>query len=96
MPTFRAFVLALHIPTSEVLNYGKDFDKVEDAVAQPYWLLDRLHKDLGERFRCHSWEHPRAHEHFFIGAFFEIGGADGIVGMVMVMALEEGGDGTSS
>jgi hypothetical protein len=47
MPTFRAFILALHIPTSEVLNYGEDFDNMEDAVSQPYWLLDRLHKDLG-------------------------------------------------
>jgi hypothetical protein len=88
MPTFRAFILALHIPSGQIQNYGEDFNNMEDAVSRPYWLLDQLQKDLGEQFRCHSWTHPRAQENFFIGCFFHCGFGDGIVRMVMVMALE--------
>jgi hypothetical protein len=92
MPIFRAFILALHAPSSEIQNYGKDFNNMEDAVSRPYWLLDQLQKDMGEQFRCHSWAQPRVHQQFFVGCFFQLGGGDGIVGMVMVMALEGGND----
>jgi hypothetical protein len=94
MPTFRSFILALHIPSGEIQNYGEDFNNMDDAVSRPYWLLDQLQKDLGEQFRCHSWTHPRFQERFFVGCFFSIGSENGIVGMVMVMGLE-GGHGLS-
>ena len=94
MPTFRSFILALHITSGEIQNYGEDFNNMDDAVSRPYWLLDQLQKDLGEQFRCHSWTHPRSQGRFFVGCFFEIGRGDGIVGMVMVMGLE-GGHGLS-
>jgi hypothetical protein len=86
MSTFRTFILALHIPSGQIQNYGGDFNNLKDAVSRPHWLLDQMQKDLGEQFRCHSWPHPRAQEHFV----FQIGGGNGIVGMVMVMALEGG------
>lgn len=94
MSTFRAFILALHIPSGEIQNFDEDFNSMEDAVSRPYWLLDQLQKELGEQLRCHSWTHPRAREQFFVGCFFQIGTGDGIVGMIMVMALQ-GGDGST-
>jgi len=90
MPTFRAFILALYIPSGEIQNYGQDFNNMQDAFSRPRWLLDPLQKDLGAQFRCHSWTHPRAGERFFSGCFFQLGARDGVVGMVMVMALESG------
>jgi len=94
MPAFRAFILALHIPSGELQNYGEDFHSMDDAVSRPYWLLDQMQKDLGQQLHCHSWTHPRAREHFFIGCFFQVGTGDGIIGMIMVMALQ-GGSGSN-
>ena len=53
-----------------------------------------MQKDLGQQLHCHSWTHPRAREHFFIGCFFQVGTGDGIIGMIMVMALQ-GGSGSN-
>jgi len=87
MSTLRALIVALHIPSGQIQNYGEDFNNMQDAVSRPYWLLDRLQYDLGAQLYCHGWIHPRAREPFFVGCFFQIGAADGIIGLLMVMAL---------